>query len=44
MTEGRELSLPGANGGIGVLSDLLIGLLGSTRGDLLDLVRDEVAG
>lgn len=44
MIERRELSLPGADGGIGVLSDLLVGLLGSARGGLLDLVRDEVAG
>jgi hypothetical protein len=40
----RRECLPSANGGVAVLGDLLVGLLGSTAGDLLDLVIDEVAG
>ena len=34
--------IPSADGGVAVLGDLLVGLLGSTRGGLLDLLTDEV--
>jgi len=41
VTSGLEAS---ANAGVGILGDVLVGLLGSTRGSTLDLVRDVVGG
>lgn len=41
--ESKESSdLPGAEAGIRVLGDLLVGLLGGTRGSLLSLLSDVV--
>lgn len=37
-------SLPSANAGVAVLGDLLVALFGNTRGSLLGLLADEVAG
>lgn len=37
-------SLPGADGSVAVLGDLLVGLLAGTRGGLLDRLRDVVDG
>ena len=39
-----ERCLPSADTGVVVLGDVLVGLLGSTAGGALDLVRDVVAG
>lgn len=39
---GREVNIPSADGGIVVLGNLLVGLLGGTAGSLLDSLGDVV--
>jgi len=43
-TRARAMNGPSADAGVAVLGNLLVGLLGSTRGGALDGLRDVVDG